>query len=202
MRDESAPAYLDAILPVSSGVRIMHLMVDIETASREPGAAILSIGACLFHPYVVSTHDDMPAMEWRISTDSNMAYNRHFSQDTLDWWRQQDVRARQIAFSGEMDLKDALTELARFGVGCEKVWANDPDFDCVHLESACKATNAPWLFAYWSRLSVRTVKWLAYPAGGAPKMDGLAHSAMEDCLFQANLVSTCIQQIGYFPNFD
>ena len=171
----------------------LHLMVDIETGARSNDAAILSIGACLFHPSFVTT--EYIKKEWRISTDSNIDHNRAFSQDTLSWWEQQGAEARQIALSGVTSLTDALQELYLFSQPAKKIWANDPDFDVNILVDACEATKTPWNFPYWARLSVRTIKWLAYPDGGAPAIEGTAHSAIDDAVFQADLVSKCFLKI-------
>ena len=174
----------------------MHLMVDIETASREPNAAILSIGACLFHPYIESAPEDLPKKEWRIDPESSLAYDLHFCQGTLAWWEKQSPESRRIAFSGDRDLKEALTELHVFAMPATKVWANDPDFDCTILKKACEVTSAPWGFQYWDSMATRTIKWLAYPTGGEPKHDGVAHSALDDAVHQACLVSHCYSRLG------
>ena len=169
-------------------------MVDIETGARTNNAAILSIGACLFHPSFLTTNYNK--REWRISTESNIVYMRDFSQDTLAWWEKQGHEARQIAFSGTTPLENALQELYIFSQPAKKIWACDPDFDVNILVDACEATKTPWNFPFWARMSVRTIKWLAYPDGGAPTIEGTAHSAIDDAIFQADLVSNCYAKIN------
>jgi len=171
----------------------LHLMVDIETASRAQNAAILSIGACIFDPSLEPTN--LITKEWRIQAESNMEFDRDFSQDTLNWWAEQGQEARTIAFSGTIPLKQALTELYTFGINTGKIWPCYPDFDVNILTDACEACYVPWNFPFWSRLSVRTIKWLAYPTGDAPKINTIAHSALDDAVFQAELVCNCYAKL-------
>jgi exodeoxyribonuclease VIII len=172
---------------------MLHLMVDIETISRQHNAGILSIGAVLFHP---SIKGDLLAKEWRIKAESNLDYGRHLSTETLDWWKQQSPESREIAFSGEMDLADALSALYRFSQNAEKIWACDPDFDLNILEDACLACNVPFAFKFYQRLAVRTIKWLAWPDGGAPTIQGVAHSAIDDAKHQCDLVCEAFSVIS------
>jgi exodeoxyribonuclease VIII len=163
----------------------MHIMVDIETISRQHNAGILSIGAVIFHP---TLKGDYILKEWRIRAESNLDYHRHLSPETLDWWKLQSPESRDIAFSGSIDLPAALSGLYQFSQNAEKIWACDPDFDLNILEDACIACNVPFPFKFYQRLAVRTIKWLAWPDGGAPSIEGVAHSAIDDAKHQCDVV--------------
>lgn len=175
----------------------LQLMVDLETLSTEPNAAILSIGACTFAldaPLEVAS-----TFETVISIESNEAAGLHISGGTVAWWLKQSVDAQQALFDNPTNLRSALTE---FNLWCQKqtpriteVWANDPDFDVVILSRAFKSLNMLWPFQFWQNRSTRTVSQWAFPdpddlkeAKHFCRGEGTAHKAVDDAVAQAKLV--------------
>ena len=176
------------------------VMVDIETMSTEPNAAIVSIGACAFD--MLDKEEDVKhTFLERISLVSNTKHDRHVSADTVTWWMRQSQEARDATFTGLLiELPAALDRfnqwVASLPIKPNRVWARDPDFDIVILREACKATGRHFPFAYWSTRSVRTIVELAYPGRDEPKMgDEAKHSALNDAVYQALLVKLCYHKL-------
>jgi hypothetical protein len=77
-----------------------HLMLDLETLSTEPNAAIVSIGACAFD--MLDKEEDIEhTFLRRVSIESNFEHGRHISADTLMWWFKQSPEAQQATFAGD-----------------------------------------------------------------------------------------------------
>lgn len=169
-------------------------MVDLETMSTQPNAAILSIGACFFDVYGEGA---LETFHKAISLESNEKAGRAMSASTVLWWLSQSKDA-QTAFleAPKTNLKLALSEFRRWvdklPVPPLTLWAKDPDFDVVILRDACDTMNEVLPFKYHQNRSVRTAIELAYPDSEAPSfIRGTAHSALDDAIGQARLVQHC-----------
>jgi 3'-5' exoribonuclease Rv2179c-like domain len=178
----------------------LDAMVDIETLDTLPTAAVLTIGAVLFDPRGRDTEESLRQGKtfYRvIPRDSNATYKRTESEDTLKWWAEQNAEAFAALTEGPFTPLDiALRELNEFLQSGEhktgRMWANDPDFDCVILQDACRSTKAKWPIPFYMNRSVRTIKDLAYPDGEVPKIGvGVAHNALDDSIRQALVVQNC-----------
>ena len=186
--------------PIADGVckalNDPYFMVDIETLSTEPNAAILTIGCTIFDPRGFDTEDTIKA-EGRclnigpITIESNEQVGRHISGSTVTWWFGQEDAAIKALVNGErINLNNALYQMWQFvdkyPTKLNFVVANSPNFDCTILETACRSVGQPWPFKFWQYLDLRTVKQLAYPDGDCPKIGvGVAHNAMDDAIRQA-----------------
>ena len=127
------------------------VMVDIETMSSWPTAAVIQIGACtfdessLFLVSVVSTfYDNVPLERY------------HIDPKTVKWWSEQSEEAKA---SLNMNLVDTPHEalslfdewLRSVGFtatreGRPGIWANPPNFDLTILRNAYRVENrrTPW----------------------------------------------------------
>jgi hypothetical protein len=85
-----------------------RLMLDIETLSTFPNAAVIAIGA-------VIRNDENPshlqARSWFIDRDMVIG---HENSETLEWWNAQDPKVRNQVFGGNQLPKEALQELNGF----------------------------------------------------------------------------------------
>lgn len=182
-----------------------HAMIDIETMSTTPNAAVASIGACVFD---IATQDRIEnGFEVRISLADNSRENRHFDGDTIEWWLSQDNEAQLEVARGEFSLGGAvgefnfwLTSIAPITTCC---WANDPDFDLTILKSAFDQVGAEWPYHFAAGRSCRTLFELAYPdkkernqAREAYKVNGVEHKAKDDAIAQARMVQDCVRVLG------
>jgi hypothetical protein len=164
-------------------------MVDIETLGIEPGAAILSIGACTFGRDAVGD-------SFSRSVDLESCQDRGLEIDagTLQWWLDQDEPAREI-LTGGVPLATALSELRDFleNHDYDELWANSPKFDMAHLEAAYDALGwaTPW--EYYELRDVRTAQSL--PDAVELEQDGTEHDALDDAKHQAREVGATLREL-------
>ena len=160
-----------------------HCMIDIETLSTRPNAAVLSIGAVLFD-FKNLTIGDLFIQ----SIDMEQAVG-HVDLGTVKWWMKQSDDARRDASSGKFSPTQVLTALAEW-IEAEMVekksrcmWGNGASFDLVILESQYRAVgiDTPWDF--WGHRCYRTIKSL-YPNVEADPRRGTHHNALDDAIFQ------------------
>jgi len=169
-----------------------NLMIDIETLSTRPDAAILSIGAVFFDPESEKLGAEFSA---HIRMKDGAKYG-HISPETVRWWMQQSEAARADAIKGdEHCLIESLIHLEKWIIAnCNqhnvKVWAKSPSFDLVILTSAFARFDIlpPW--EYYNERDVRTA--LALKSNNEQsgstnsfRENKLQHSALEDAKFQA-----------------
>lgn len=135
------------------------VMLDIETTSQAPNAAIISIGAVFFNPITGNIGAEFYQV---IDLEDAMQYGQ-VGASTLQWWMKQSDEARAIFNDKDtMPLKDALLELNDWlyqieGYKNRIVWGNGATFDNVILSNAYTATKMtkPWHFS--NDRDVRTV---------------------------------------------
>jgi len=169
-------------------------MVYIKTLGLEPGAAIISIGACRFRPGDGVIGETFYV---EIDTASCCEFGLKIDQDTLDWWRDQDSDLAPL--SGDVRLPDAMARFKHYVDGADEIWANSPKFDCSILEAAYEAVDRPAPWEYYQLRDVRTVRKLP----GAPDIELAAdeseHDALDDARAQARLVAQVVQEMGGEP---
>lgn len=165
------------------------VMLDLETLSVEPHAAVISIGAIMFD--LNGTELGEPffrAIKMESVEDQVDRAKRHISPLTVAWWMDQTGVAQRASFANaDADwtpkvLEDFSKYLARNG--SPAVWGNGASFDNVILANLYKAMNCiiPWHFTM--DRCYRTMKNMGYgPA--APKREGTHHNPLDDARTQA-----------------
>src|SRR5262245_12184404 len=112
------------------------MMVDLETMSNGPSAAIIQIGAVEF---------DGSGLGREFSTgvclQSCIDHGLEVDGSTVKWWMEQSDAARSAAFRDMRLLPDALAAFECFvkETGCDFVWAKPADFDLAILRTAFRA---------------------------------------------------------------
>lgn len=173
----------------------MHLMIDLETMSNRPNAAIVQIGAVQFDPNDAQAKLGAPSPFGRyVDITSAIAAGSHVSGDTLMWWLAQNDKARSALADGQakaVPLSNALMDLIAW---CPKeriyVWSHGAGFDVPIVEVAMSRFNLkpPWRF--WDVRDTRTLFCIAgkdlKSLGGA--RDGIHHDAVDDAMYQAKAV--------------
>lgn len=166
---------------------IADIMLDLETLSSAPDAAIVAIGAARFSsdPAVPIT-DSFYAI---VDPCSSEAACGTISASTVKWWMRQSAEAREI-FSSENPLKisEALWLFKGF---CEsaaprvRIWGNGASFDNVVLRSAYERSGigAPW--AWRDDHCYRTLKNLRPDIPFEPFPSAIPHRADHDAINQA-----------------
>jgi exodeoxyribonuclease VIII len=171
----------------------MHIMVDLETVSNKPNAAITQIGAAAFN---IGTGAILKTFEAHVDLASAIRAGGAVEADTIVWWLGQDAGARSAFVDGQNGAT-AIGEVLQDFIGwCKgfnetlRVWSNGASFDVPIIEVAMSrfGLKPPWKF--WDVLDVRTVaflcgcKWtdLAPP-------EGTGHKAVDDAVRQAKAMA-------------
>lgn len=162
--------------------RKRHVMIDFETLSTNPNAAVLSLGAVIF------TIDGLTGDEFYVNIDGGNCVDLglHVSQSTVDWWKKQSQAARDAL---DIDKQTLLESMTRFSNWVRQVngiylWGNGADFDNPILKSCYEALGADIPFKPYNGRCYRTIKSIP----NMPKMQkrvGTHHNALDDAKSQA-----------------
>jgi hypothetical protein len=172
-----------------------NVMIDLETMSTKPNAAILSIGAVVMNLDCLLIEDQFYQ---NIELSSCVEAGLHESVATRDWWAKPENReARDTLTKNAVSLrygleafqnwvfKDSSDDCYEWHVNSIRPWGNGASFDLVILESAYEAVGfqAPWKF--YNHMCFRTMK-NQYPLVPKPPRSGLKHNALDDAVTQAH----------------
>jgi hypothetical protein len=187
---------------------MQHIMIDLETLSTRPDAAILSIGAVFFDIETGKLGDEFHC---GIKMEDSNIYG-HIDPKTVGFWLLQSQEAREVinrmtGGDNAFTLAEALQRFNQFfnlstNPPRVKVWGNGAGFDPILMESGYRrcGLEAPWKF--WMTRDVRTIVDLGCDLiGFDPKKDtpfeGVQHSALDDAIHQAKYVSAIYQQLQH-----
>ena len=178
------------------------IMIDLETLDVLPTAAVLTIGAVKFDPFGDDVRD--PTCEKlyiKVDLDSCDSLGLTTSQDTINWWAQQDKKAQDEAFSpdGRVHISEAMNQLYKFCWGAKRVWSHGAGFDviiCENIFSKLQKT-CPWNF--WQVRDTRTL----FDIGIDPQRPPvLKHHALEDAWNQAVGVQNVFKTLRSTSTYD
>ncbi|MBI5112894.1 MAG: 3'-5' exoribonuclease [Rhodovulum sp.] len=176
----------------------LHLMIDIETLSTAPDAAILSVGACFFAPFALDAASILGSAYYAAVDLRSALADGSIDADTLRWWLRQSEEQRAEAFGGTMPLRRAIEGLVEFVRRREPtwVWAHGPQFDLVILESAMRrlAIEVPW--SYRAVRDLRTLEALAGDLVAPLPRTTPFHDALADARHQAMEVATLLRALS------
>lgn len=159
-------------------------MVDIETYSHLPTAAIASIGGIKFDIKTKMMYDEFYVT---IDPQSCKEAGLHFSKKTLDWWATQSPEVRKELRKNNIPLKEALEKfLDWFGEsGNFCCWGM---FDMGIITYALHRVGLEPSWNYWDSTECRTVANLL----GADIDRNMAgqqhHNALTDAKTQAKFI--------------
>ena len=164
-----------------------QIMLDTETLGTSADSVILSIGAVKFD--LATGQIDDAGFYASISVDSNLAWNRRLSEDTLMWWFKQSAAAQKVFFEPKELLDTALQHFSDWiGAKDYEMWSNGADFDLPMVAHAFTQVGIeiPWKF--WNSRCFRTYKNL--PGAKAVRLPntGVKHNALADAMTQAQTV--------------
>lgn len=171
----------------------VHLMVDIETMSSSPKAAVIAIGARLF------TMKNGPSKGFEVFIDQTEAIKLgEVSIDTMNWWAKQV--ARELVFGGKTAPAEAAYKFIQFVEEHkpDTIWANSPQFDCVILRHLFSQVQLKFPFHYRDERDFRTMKAAAVDL--RVNLDGCwegltAHSPLDDATAQAKAMTICLNRL-------
>jgi len=170
-------------------------MIDLETLSTRPDAAILTVGAIKFNPHAdVEPHS---GRYWRLNVDEQTALGRHVDEGTLTWWNQQPAAIKDEALSDHdrTNVLIFLKELNKWAVGIDLLWCQGPLFDYQILQNLYAQMQTPVPWNYWQIRDSRTLFDLL-PEDPRKKMQTSLHNALADCYYQAKCVQQTFKQLG------
>ena len=181
---------------------LSDIMIDLETLSTSPNAAVLTIGAIKFDPFESEISD--PSCEKfyvKIDIDSCDELQLDVSSDTLEWWSKQSKEAQDEAFSekNRIHIRDAFNQLYKFCWGAKRVWSHGAAFETVICENIFRKLNkaVPWKF--WEIRDTRTLFDLGIDPQRPPV---LKHHALEDAWNQAVGVQNVFQRLRSSTQFN
>ena len=180
---------------------MIRLSIDMETASINRNAAILTLGAHQFGlPY------GTPAFEFyeKASLASNERRKFDISRETMEWWDKQDPVMRNEVFSGTQDIGQMLESFSnwctqRFGNLNEiELWSRGADFDCVILQNAYMEIWGEYPFNFRNHMCQRTVSKIIPPhiMSGIPKQE-MKHHALEDARYQGMVLDVAFNTMRW-----
>lgn len=181
-----------------------HLMVDLETMGKKPGAPIVSVGAVFFDP---STGKAGAEFYQVINLESSMSFGARPDASTILWWLKQSPEVRSaIVVDDTVGLVEALEQFLDFiaenaanGSKSVQLWGNGSSFDCSLLEAAFELADTPFPIPHWNYRDVRTVVELGKAVGLNSRyeipFEGDQHNALADARHQVKYVSAIWQRL-------
>lgn len=165
-------------------IRMMEteLMLDIETLSSQPNAAVIAIGLVAFNQEEILN-------ECEILIDPQFTPG-HRNPDTLDWWHDQDSRVFRKMMSGGEYPWDACDQFVDFCNQYKKapMWANPPTFGISIMRHLFKVYDKEFPIHFTRERDFRTIKKMAERVGvdySEAYEERDAHDAVDDAKVQA-----------------
>jgi len=173
-------------------------VVDEESMSTEPNAAILAIGATMI--------DDLEAVDRfyvNVDLQSCLAVGLHQSESTRKWWSEQSTEAFQATQTNCVPIQTALQMwsdwIGKHGGKSVRLMGNGPCADNMWLNSAYKACKMKNPIPYWNDICHRTLNWIGGQWLGVTKDDvtfkGVKHHAGDDAEHEAQHAIMVMRQL-------
>lgn len=168
----------------------MNIMLDIETLSTRPDAAVFEVAAVPFSADGVI--DDAPHLHVTFPPSTG-----HIDVGTVQWWldraKKCSLRNRPLMIETEaaQDVHDFLAWPDRAFL----LWAKPASFDCVILQQWLERNGYKMPVSFRNWRDVRTVCELAgWPE--VEKREGhVTHNALHDCIWQIDTLVECWRRL-------
>lgn len=182
----------------------MDVMVDIETFSQRPTATVIAIAAIKFDPLAMfrgkaeSTFDDM--LFFAPISVKQARLLGHTDPETVDWWERKEPMLKEIVLNGTAMPLDVYNSFFNFCVGCDRIWAKSPTFDCIILRHLASQLGQSFPFSFRDERDVRTMLYAASLLGydfETVELDGNLpkHHPLGDCTRQVIQVQLCAEKV-------
>ena len=173
----------------------IHAMIDLETFSTKHSAVITSMGAIKFSPF----NDEEPydPLYIKVEVEEQTTMGRDIDDGTMAWWAKQDkvVLDEALSEDGRISIEEMTTQLNKFLIGVDKIWAQGPVFDMVILENLYTQLGKPVPWNFWQIRDSRTLFDLM-PVDPRKEIQQELHNALADCYFQAKCVQKTYKALG------
>lgn len=170
-----------------------HIMIDIETAGRDPDAIILEIGAIAFDPETFLEIDRFHACP---SWPEQVHRGRTKDKDTLTFHEKQGTRLED--FLPPAPFVSSLSSFLDWvkGHNPARLWAWGHDFERPILEHAAQSIGRQLPWRYNRFHCARSIWALAFDEESAPPRP---HRAIPDCEAEIRDLATAVREIGGWP---
>ena len=183
-----------------------RVMIDLETLSTFPNAAVIAIGVVIRDDAKLS---HLQARPWFI--DRNQVIG-HEDLTTLDWWNAQDPRVKDQVFGGKQTPREALVELNGFlmsnGITPERTedvrcYASPAMFDFPILRHQYQQLG---IIPAWSWRTERCLSTLRKEIQDTFNVEvkeiepELKHHPVHDCLSQFKELDACLEEMSLRNN--
>lgn len=178
------------------------LMLDIETAGRTPGVAIIQIAAV---PFDVNT-GEISNNTFCKSINLQHQFDNKFSFDgeTMSWWKKtnpslfKELSESKLTYNivGK-EFQDYFKSLPNYKN--IRVWGNSNRFDLGLLEGWYKRAIGFKFKPFWNtwlEMDCRSISALKPDIKANMKFVGEKHNAIHDCKHQIKYVSQTIKELG------
>lgn len=151
----------------------INIVIDLETASLQSDAAILSIAAQVFDPMALVNGPNSlpfppegkspsPQFMAVVNVASCITAGLHFEMETVKWWSERSDEAKASILATPVLLASALEELSKWldllrsTLDCEvRIWCQGTDFDIPILTNAYRVCGLP---LPWRHTDVRDAR--------------------------------------------
>ncbi len=175
----------------------IHIMIDLETLSTSPRAAIIAIGAVRFDSS--GLHEEFYERINPVDAETN----GEVSKETMQWWnKDENAVARLEAFGGTSTLAAALYKFTDWVEQLDPtnedfvlkdhynsiyLWSNGADFDLPVLKFALEQVTAEYPFNFRNHRCFRTLRTMTSPLLYSDIENKFKHSAIADAKFQGTV---------------
>lgn len=168
---------------------MQHMMIDLETMSTAPNAAVAALGIAVF-----DRENILNISHFTVNVASCLLAGAHVDDGTVQWWRGQSSEAKDAISHGGLHYRRAMNQLRSkwLEYGCERVWSHGSNFDVAICEFY---GEMPW--SYRQVRDTRTLFEIAQGMGWKrPEGQGIAHVASTDAANQAKAVISAWEWIS------
>lgn len=173
-----------------------HIVLDLETLSTKPTAAVIAIGA------VAVSATGLIVGEFHIAVDGYNQPGRDIDAATLAWWDEQTPEAKAASLQAT-DHVSATVAMCKFSAWVleladpttVKVWGNGSSFDCTILSSLyaqCHELGYPQPWAWWNDRDMRTLVDAFPTAKQVGDFVGIEHHALHDARHEAKQLAKAL----------
>ena len=168
-----------------------NCMIDIETMSIRPDAAIIQVAAVMFS----FDSDKVETFCMNSSLKSSIDLGLHIDDATVKWWKNRPSEVLASVVKDSKPIQHVIEQFDEF-LGIDRLkysyWCQGASFDFPVLDSAYRKLNRPVPWKYWNQRDTRTVysifglDWRNYPRVGS------YHNGLDDCLTQIKALKECL----------
>jgi inhibitor of KinA sporulation pathway (predicted exonuclease) len=185
----------------------IDIMTDIETLGNKENVSIIQLSAVAFD---IRTNEKFDTFNMYV--DINNATNLSVDGSTLIWWLNEERRnllAEILTHEDKKGLKNVLYNFGEWvkGLDCDNkekyLWGNGILFDNRIIQESMRKNGLEYPIFYRNDRDVRTILELASWKSGMTSKEiqaevpqvGTKHNAIDDVLFQIELVHKCYKML-------